>query len=417
MKRKIFNTKQINLMRMMVKNAFTEKGQGVADLLRAVLDELESAEEEYDEEAIIAKVKEAIADADVPENVTEFVVKKCAEVADTLRANIANNANGKQLPKAVANAVAFTILRSDKSNVENNVNAVLAKNAITGLTFSDIIDYTIADSWGDSNELFAKFAKVKYSKFFYTDDDLATAGVLAKQWSKSISGEKIIQSITATPKVITTDLVYKRQQVAVADMDEIEQAGEGANFLRYINEELDRQIVNTIIMAILVGDTINASANRIRTFETIGTKATDDAFTKVLTQSGTTYTIESARAASDAVLNPYGKEKWAVMSQKTLTDISTFKFASGGTTTYHSKEEVASIIGVDKIYITDIVGNDKLFVLIPEGYWIKEKSTISVTYATWEKNVYNHQKERNIGGAIHDLFSTAVVKLTGSSSN
>lgn len=323
--------------------------------------------------------------------------------------------NGKHpLGKKVANAIAMAVLRSNKNDVEQNVTNVMVKNGITGLTFNDVVDFAVVDNWGSSDELFKKLHFTKYSKFFYTEDDLATANVLAKQWSKTLTGEKLIQSIIATPKQITTDFVYKRQQIALSDIDDIDEAGEGANFLAYINEELDRQIINTIIMAIFVGDTINASANRIRTFETIGTKTTDDAFTKVFNVTGANFTIEQARTASDAVLNPYGKEKVAVMSQKTLTSLATFIYANGGTTTYHSKEEVAGLIGVNDIYVTDIVGNDKLFIFIPDGYWVKEKSTIAVSYATWEKNVMNHQKERNIGGKIHDLFSTAVVKLTTS---
>lgn len=417
MKRKIFNLKQLNLMRTLVKNAFSEKGQGVADLLRAILDEMESAEEEYDEDAIVAKVQEALKQQnggeDVPEAVAEFVVKKCAEIKNSLATTAMNNGK-RHLDKKVANAIAMAVLRSNKNDIEQNVSNVMLKNDITGLSFNDVVDFAVVDNWGSSDDLFKKLHFTKYSKFFYTEDDLATATVLAKQWSKTLTGEKIIQSITATPKQITTDFVYKRQQIALSDMDDIDEAGEGANFLAYINEELDRQIINTIIMAIFVGDTINASANRIRTFETIGTKTTDDAFTKVFNVTGANFTIEQARNAADAVLNPYGKEKVAVMSQKTLTALATFIYANGGTTTYHSKEEVAGLIGVNDIYVTDIVGNDKLFIFIPDGYWVKEKSTIAVSYATWEKNVMNHQKERNIGGKIHDLFSTAVVKLTTS---
>ena len=414
MKRKIFNVKQLTLIKTMVSNAFTEKGQGVADLLRAVLDEMEAAEEEFDEDAVIEKVKATLdKSTDIPEAVTDFVVKKCAEVANSLQNNIA--AKGHNLPKKVQNAIAFAVLRSTKSDVEQNVNNVLVKNDITGLTFNDVIDFAIADSWGDTNPLFAKLHKTPVTKFFYTEDNLSTAKVLAKQWSKTLTGEKIVQTIEATPKTIATDFVYKRQQVAVADMDEIEQAGEGANFLAYINEELDRQIVNTIIMAILVGDTINASANRIRTFESIATKTADDVFTKVLNVTGTAWTIQNARAIADAVLNPYGKEKIAVMTQSTLSQLAEFVYSAGGSTIYHSKDEVAAMIGVDDIYITSIIGDDKIIVLLPDGYWVKEKSTISVTYATWEKNVWNHQKERNIGGKIHDLFSTAVGKLTAPS--
>lgn len=413
MKKKIFNVKQLNLLRTMVKNAFNEKGQGVADLLRALLDEMESAEEEFDETAIEAKVKELLEaqKGEVPEAVAEAIAKSAANVLEKVQNATALSKKGANLPKKVRNAIAIAILRSNKNNVQDNVEAVLKKNAITGLEFADVIDFTIADNWGDSNPIFRQLKRVPYTKFFYTEDDLSNAKILAHQWDKTGEGEKLVQDVEATPKAITTDLIYKRQQIAVADMDDIEATGEAANFLAYINEELDRQIVNTIVMAILVGDSINANGSRVTTFETIGTKTTDDAFTKVLTSTTTTFTLSDARAGADAVLNPYGKKKIQIMSQNTLTTLAAFTYASGGSTFYHSKEEVAGMVGVDEIIVSGTIGDDQIITLLPDGYWVKEKNAINVSYATWEKNVYNHQKERNIGGAIHDMFSTSVVNL------
>ena len=69
--------------------------------------------------------------------------------------------------------------------------------------------------------------------------------------------------------------------------------------------------------------------------------------------------------------------------------------------------------GVTNIYVTDIIkGLSGLHAIciIPDGYWYKEKNTISVSWPSYEDNRLNYMKERNIGGKIHDLLSTAVLK-------
>ena len=76
-----------------------------------------------------------------------------------------------------------------------------------------------------------------------------------------------------------------------------------------------------------------------------------------------------------------------------------------GDTIYRSKEEVAAMLGVDRIYVTDKAIGVVCF--IPEEYWVKEKAALQVSYPRYENNVMNYQRERNIGGAVHGLKSVA----------
>jgi hypothetical protein len=69
------------------------------------------------------------------------------------------------------------------------------------------------------------------------------------------------------------------------------------------------------------------------------------------------------------------------------------------------------MLGVDEIYVTSLATVPIVF--LPDGYWVKEKNAISVTYPTWEFNVQNYQKERNLGGGIHDLKSVAFPNTSG----
>ena len=393
-----------------VANAFSEKGQEAADAIRALIDELESAEVEVDETALAEKIQEVLANAEpntkTEEAIANAIAKRMQAITDTVGA--------KNLSAAVKNQISAAILRAaSKEEVKNAVNAVLVKNDVTGLTFEDVVDYAVVESWGDLNPIFKQLHKTFFTKFFYNGQDVKTATLLAKQWDKSGETEKKVQEIAVTGKQILTKYIYKRQRAAQEDLDEIEKAGGLTNFLRFINEELDRMIVNTIVMAILIGDNVNELADRVTTFETIGSKNASDLFTKVLNPEGETVTLKDFRRACDAVKNPNGKRKVAILSTSMLSQISEFKYSGTGTIMYRSTDEVAKQLGVDEVILCDLLDPEEGIygiVMLPDGYWYNEKNAISVAYPKYEENVMNYQKERNIGGAIHDLFSTAVLK-------
>lgn len=393
-----------------VANAFSEKGQEAADAIRALIDELESAEVEVDETALAEKIQEVLANAEpntkTEEAIANAIAKRMQAITDTVGA--------KNLSAAVKNQISAAILRAaSKEEVKNAVNAVLVKNDVTGLTFEDVVDYAVVESWGDLNPIFKQLHKTFFTKFFYNGQDVKTATLLAKQWDKSGDTEKKIQEIAVTGKQILTKYIYKRQRAAQEDLDEIEKAGGLTNFLRFINEELDRMIVNTIVMAILIGDNVNELADRVTTFETIGSKNVSDLFTKVLNPEGETVTLKDFRRACDAVKNPNGKRKVAILSTSMLSQISEFKYSGTGTIMYRSTDEVAKQLGVDEVILCDLLDPEEGIygiVMLPDGYWYNEKNAISIAYPKYEENVMNYQKERNIGGAIHDLFSTAVLK-------
>lgn len=397
----IKNFADLSAIRRQINNAFSEKGAEVAKALNDLLTELEGSDVEVNEEELKAKVEEIFKNLmpNTEEVVANALAKKMAEI---------KNAINPELSVEVKNQITAAILRSKKEEVKNAVNEVLVKNGVTGMTFENAVDYVVSESWGNLNPLLMMFKKVPYTKFFYNSADLSEAKILAKQWDKSGTSEKKIQEIEVNGKTINTKYVYKRQAIAQEDMDEIERVGEGTNFLRFINEELDRQIANTIVKTILVGDSTNQAADRLTTFESISTKSASDVFTTIVTGSAT---LAKVREASDKVKNPNGLKKVAIMSQTTLTAISTYIAATGATEDYRSKEEIAGKIGVDEIVVVDVLpATTHAIIMIPEEYWYVEKNSLAVSYPKYEMNQINYQKERNCGGAIHGLYSTAVLK-------
>ena len=391
-----------------MRNTLSEKGQDLFDKLVEVVEGMiADAEVEYTEDELKETILKIV-------NANEEVPTAVAEAIATKIKNMTSAVKKLEVSDAVKNDIARTILTTKKENVRNAVQEIAVKNGITGYSFDEVTDFAISEAWGNEDGLFSQLYKTPVSKFFYNSDDLSTAAILAKQWDKTGKAEKAIQELEVTGKTITTHYIYKRQQVAQEDLDDMDAQGALAGFLRWLNEELDRQIKNTIIRAILIGDTINAVGSRVTSFETIGNKTVSDMFTTVGTAANAgVVTLADFRAISDSVKNPYGKKKVAVMPTTVLSELAKFIYGTGGTETFLDKDVVAKAIGVDEIYTTDIIdavnGTIWGLIFIPEGYWVKEKNVISVVYPTYEKNVLNYQKERNIGGAIHDLYSSAVL--------
>lgn len=406
MKKKLIQVKdfavKMDAIKRRVKNAFSEEGAEAAAAIRDLIDELENAEIEIDERELVARIEEVIRafngrlDEEIPANVAEEIANRIKAMENTLPVS-------DKLTPAVKNQVAAAILRAKgREGVKDAVNGVMVKNGITGLTFNDTIDFAINDNWGNSDELFAAIKKVNFSKFFYTEQDFNDADVVAHGWVKTSETEKEIQALVVQGKTITTQYIYKRQQVAFEDLDDIEESGDTATFLRWLDEELDRQIINAII-AVMLGNTTDFTD--ITTIEPlVGTGVTDAFRTAVTVTNPAAITFTEARSIVDSVVAGRGA-KWLVMTQAQLTALSAFVYASGGDTIYRSKEEVAAMLGVDRIYVTDKAIGVVCF--IPEEYWFKEKASMQVSYPKYEFNAMNYQRERNCGAAVHGLKSVA----------
>lgn len=406
MKKKLIQVKdfadKMDAIKRRVKNAFSEEGAEAAAAIRDLIDELENAEIEIDERELVARIEEVIRafngrlDEEIPANVAEEIANRIKAMENTLPVS-------DKLTPAVKNQVAAAILRAKgREGVKDAVNGVMVKNGITGLTFNDTIDFAINDNWSNSDELFAAIKKVNFSKFFYTNQDFNDADVVAHGWAKNSETEKEIQALVVQGKTITTQYIYKRQQVAFEDLDDIEESGDTATFLRWLDEELDRQIINAII-AVMLGDTTHFTD--ITTIEPlVGTGVTDVFRTAVTVTNPAAITFTEARSIVDAVVAGRGA-KWLVMTQAQLTALAKFKYASGGDDIFRSKEEVAAMLGVDRIYVTDKAIGVVCF--IPEEYWFKEKASMQVSYPKYEFNAMNYQRERNCGAAVHGLKSVA----------
>ena len=101
------------------------------------------------------------------------------------------------------------------------------------------------------------------------------------------------------------------------------------------------------------------------------------------------------------------------MSSNSLLELRQFVYGEGGTVTLKSLEDLAAEIGVERIirkdYLDQVNGLHAI-ILDPDEYWVKEVKTLDLVYPEYDKNAIVFQYERNIGGAIHGVQSTAVLR-------
>lgn len=422
-----------------MKNTLTGQAREFADAVVGALETLEASEEEHDVEEVFAEIdrlKEQVnkTEAETREDVANRLQKLENKIAGMMQKTDKKN----MLTKKVANEVAKAILNANgKDGIADSVAAVLKRNSIVGFTASEIVDWAVELKIEDLNPLWRQFHKTVYNTWYYNSEDFNAAFETVAHQHNRHDSEKFTQQFSVSKKQIATDYVYKMQQIAFKDLDDIEEAGGLQDFLQMISNELYQMIVDTIVQFILTGETPNASAqmpSELTTFESV--KAASPEFVTVTTHLGNkaqliaflntlgydtngllavldtnaNALLAAIRYTSDQVWNPRSKHKVAIMSSATLTKISAYRYSENGDLLFRSKEDVAAQIGVDEIITSDLMG-DNVTIMLPDGYWVKEVKAIDVAYPVYEKNVRNFQKEINAGGAFHDILCCATLEL------
>ena len=400
-----------------IKNYFNDNASEASNKILDLITELENSEVEIDEKMLYEEVKKLFETEEMPaelveeleetieENVEEAVADSIAKMNKGNKQPVANNVNKKE----VKNAIAKVVLNSrTKEEVQRNLKEYEVKNGITftsGDFTNPVVDYDISNKWiDDADELFAAFTQTQITKFFYTTQDWDDEYASAALWVKGTETEKAIQELTVDPKTLTTAYVYKRQRYAQEDLDDIMDAGNLGQFLDWTTWELRRHVVDMIVAAVL-------GTKSLSNIE--GLNASNAAFTTAIGGGDALATyfsfvnVENMRNMVDKVLAK--GDKWLIMTQADFTRLAGHILASGGTTMYYTKEELASQLGVDKIYISNLIDEGKVACMVPSEYWVKMKNTLNVAYPQYEYNAQNLQYEINLAGAFHGILSSAYI--------
>lgn len=403
-------------------NGLSEEDQNELEQIAAAVTALAGRADEEGKAEIAARVEQLKADlekveANVAENVAERIQKLRNELTGSLTKKDVKEAFTPAVRKAIANAIL-----DSRYGLQNTLDAIEAvckengievrkKNSVTGLTFAEVIDYALQLKQENNDEIFDALYKTNRSKFFYGELDPTKPANIAKQWSKSSETQKAEQDLALNGKAISTAYIYKLQSLAHEDLDDAREAGQESALLRDIREELMRAVKGLAVRAMMVGDAYNPSGSKVTTFETIGAKTASDLFTTVVNPATPgTVTLADIRKAASKVKTA---RKWCVLTSDLKLALATRLYAAGGTEFFFTDQELAEQLGVDRVIDKDFIGEvTGLHAIIfdPSEYWVKEKNTIDTPFPEYRDNRQGYLYEINMGGAIHGLKSTAVVR-------
>ena len=373
-------------------------------------------------EEIKARLAQLQADLDkVQAETAEEVANRIQKLRDEMTKSASvKDVRDKFTPevrKAIANAIldarygVKNTMAAIEAVCKSNDIAVRTKNTVSGLTFAEIIDYALQLDQENNDEIFDALYKTKRTKFFYGEIDPTNASDIAKQWDKTSEEQKLEQELALNGKAISTAYIYKLQSLANEDLDDAREAGQEAELLRDIREELTRAVKGLAVRAIFVGDTYNPNGSKVTVFETIGTKTTTDLFTTVVNPAtANTVTLADLRAAAAEVKT---EKKWAVVTSATKLALAEYLSAAGATPRFLTDAELAEQIGVDRVIDKDFIGEKTglhAVIFDPSEYWVKEKNVIDTPFPEYRDNRQGYIYEINMGGAIHGLKSTAVLR-------
>ena len=401
-----------------VANSLTEDAKSQWDEMVAAVQELIDSEEEHD----ITKLNDKIAEIEAKyAEQNQEIAERIQAVRNEVAAMVAGSKSVKdkftpEVSKAIVNAI---MSNHGITNVLKGIDAVAVangieirkRNSVSGLTYAEIIDYALQLKQENNDEIFDALYKTNRSKFFYGELDPTKPTNIAKQWSKDSETQKAEQELALNGKAISTAYIYKLQSLANEDLDDAREAGQEAELLRDVREELMRAVKGLAVRAMMVGDTYNPSGSKVTVFETIGNKKSSDLFTTVVNPATpSTITLADVRKTASKVKTA---NKWAVMTGDLKLSLATRTYAAGGSEFFFTDEELAAQLGVDRVIAKDFIGEETglhVVVFDPNEYWVKEKNVIDTPFPEYRDNRQGYVYEVNMGGAIHGLGSTAILR-------
>lgn len=394
-----------------IKNALTGDAKDFADAVLSAFQSMADDDKEHGVEELTAKVEE-IAKNYVSNQVLE---NKIAEVRESILRMVRANGAGEQskLTPEIAKQVANAILRSrSHAEVFAALDGVIAKNDLTGLSYQGLVDYTLNIKQGDADEVFDALSVTPFTKWFYGELDEKNAEQVAKQWDKSQQKgiTKDLQTLALNGKSIECKEVYKMQRIANSDLNAAEEAGQQVQLLASVSGELRKAIKAAAVRAILIGDKVNSGNKQITSFETIGTKKVTDVFTTVLNPEGAEVTLVDLLRTVKEVKT---ERKWLFITSALEVKLRKMLYAAGGTATIIGLEDMAKMIGVERVINKDYLANENglhAIVMSPDEYRVKIRKTNEVPFPEWKENAQYLLAEMDMAGAIHGIKSTAVLR-------
>lgn len=399
-----------------INNALTGDAKDFADAVLEAFQSFADDNAEHGIDELTEKVKE-IESTFVSNSVVE---NKIAEVRESIMQVVRGGSAGEKVENKISGKVveqvANAILRSrSHSEAINAIEGVMTKNDITGLSYHQLVDYVLNIKQDDADEVFDALNVTPFAKWFYGELNESNAEQVAKQWDKASQKgvTKDLQTLALQGKSIECKEVYKMQRIANSDLNAAEEAGQQTQLLASAVAELRKSVKAAAVRAMLIGDKVNSGNKQITSFETIGTKKVTDAFTTVLNpENGDVTLVDLLRTVKEVKAD----RKWLFITSALEVQLRKMVYGAGGTATIIGLEDMAKMLGVEKVINKDYLANENglhAVVMSPDEYRVKIRKTLEMPFPEYKENAMYLLYEMDMAGAIHGIKSTAVLRAVG----
>lgn len=395
-----------------LKNSLTGDAKTFADTTLSAFQAMADDDKEHTVEEVIAKVEEIAANYVSKEEVANKIAEVRESIMQVVRGGSAAKTENKISGKVVEQ-VANAILRSrSHSEAINAIEGVMTKNDITGLSYQQLVDYVLNIKQDDADEVFDALNVTPFAKWFYGELNDSNAEQVAKQWDKASQKgvTKDLQTLALQGKSIECKEVYKMQRIANSDLNAAEEAGQQTQLLASAVAELRKSVKAAAVRAMLIGDKVNTGNKQITSFETIGTKKATDAFTTVLNPEGSEVTlVDLLRTVKEVKAD----RKWLFITSALEVQLRKMVYATGGTATIIGLEDMAKMLGVERVINKGYLANETglhAIVMSPDEYRVKIRKTLEIPFPEYKENAMYLLYEMDMAGAIHGIKSTAVLR-------
>ena len=405
--KKTYFTRLLNSIKAgLMKNTVTPEAQSLIDEINSILSELQNDPDiEYSADDLKARISELLA-------------TQVAEMENKLKTTfqMKNSVDNVKYRKMFADAMRNAAGRG-KGAFAEEFNKICVKNGITNMP-SLIEIFPEIQTKFENTSILSKLRKLgQYSlKIPVSLQEDSEENVRAKGHAV-LTNEKVDQSLVLTPKTLTLGAIYKK--ISVPKLLSYQVQDDTALF-QWLVEELIARIDNEIQRVILVGDgRASDSANKINSFETIGTKTEADAYTVYKNKAGSLPNLLDVRGLIDDMSTDRPISIYA--NPKMITALKIYVAASGGSVTYMTDEVLADQLGVAEIIRTrmltttiptDTTKNPVLIAMQHDNYGYVGNDLFTVDYEKWDYNADVFLAEIFAGGGIIKPMSTGLITVT-----
>ena len=405
--KKTYFTRLLNSIKAgLTKNTVTPEAQALIDEINSILSELQNDPDiEYSADDLKARISELLA-------------TQVAEMENKLKNTfqIKNSVDNVKYRKMFADAMRNAAGRG-KGAFAEEFNKICVKNGITGMPSVREVFPEILTKF-EQTSMLSKLRKLgQYSlQIPVSVQEDSDVNVRAKGHAV-LTNAKNDENLVITPKTLSLGAIYKK--ISVPKLLSYQVQDDTALF-QWLVEELITRIDNEIQRVILVGDgRASDSADKINSFETIGTKTAADAYTVYKNKVAALPTLPDVRYLIDDMSTDRPISIYA--NPKLITNLKTYVAASGGSITYMTDEVLADQLGVAEIIRTrmltttiptDTSKNPVLIAMQHDNYGYVGNDLFTVDYEKWDYNADVFLAEIFAGGGIIKPMSTGLITVS-----